>query len=71
VLTRLIAFRRQYDWRNLTGLSDTRAYEYVLTFTGQGRTRVMKHLVGAPDFLSFVGQQLQRNETRDAGTARG
>jgi hypothetical protein len=71
VVTRLIRFRREYDWGKLTALADDGAYEYVLTFAGQGRARVMKHLVGAPDFLSFVGQQLQRNEARDARTARG
>lgn len=71
VLTRFMYWRRSYDWVHLMGIDDDQHYQYVLAFSKGGRVKVMKHLVGMPEFLTLVAKTLDRNETPHAGTARG
>jgi hypothetical protein len=71
VLTRFIYWRRSYDWVHLMGIDDDQHYQYVLAFSKGGRVKVMKHLVGMPEFLTLVAKTLDRNDTPHAGTARG
>jgi hypothetical protein len=71
VLTRFVFWRRSFDWPHLLGIDDDRNYHYVLAFVRGGRVKVMKHLVGMPQFLTLVADVLERNEARNAGTARG
>jgi hypothetical protein len=71
VLTRFVYWRRSYDWVHLMGIDDDQHYQYVLAFSKGGRVKVMKHLVGMPDFLTMVAKTLDRNEDLHAGTARG
>jgi uncharacterized membrane protein YidH (DUF202 family) len=71
VLTRFMYWRRSYEWAHLMGIDDDQHYQYVLAFSKGGRVKVMKHLVGMPEFLTLVGKTLDRNEDFHAGTARG
>jgi hypothetical protein len=71
ILTRFMFWRRVYMWDDLMGIDDDQNYQYVLAFAKGGRVKVLKHLVGMPGFLTFVAEVLERNEARDAGTARG
>jgi hypothetical protein len=71
ILTRFMFWRRVYSWDELLGIDDDQNYQYVLAFAKGGRVKVMKHLVGMPGFLTFVGEVLERNDARNAGTARG
>jgi hypothetical protein len=71
ILTRFSYWRRSYEWAHLMGIDDDQHYQYVLAFSKGGRVKVLKHLVGMPDFLTLVGKTLDRNETHHAGTARG
>ncbi len=71
VLTRFMYWRRSYEWAHLMGIDDDQNYQYVLAFSKGGRVKVLKHLVGMPEFLTLVASALDRNETRNAGTARG
>jgi hypothetical protein len=71
VLTRLMYWRRSFDWVHLMGIDDDQNYHYVLAFSKGGRVKVMKHLVGMTDFLTHVATVLDRNDARHAGTARG
>ncbi len=71
ILTRFMFWRRVYLWDDLLGIDDDQNYQYVLAFAKGGRVKVLKHLVGMPGFLTFVAEVLERNDTRNAGTARG
>jgi hypothetical protein len=71
VLTRFVYWRRSYEWVHLMGIDDDQHYQYVLAFSKGGRVKVLKHLVGMPEFLTLVATTLDRNEARHAGTARG
>jgi hypothetical protein len=71
VLTRFMFWRRVYMWDDLMGIDDDQNYQYVLAFAKGGRVKVLKHLVGMPGFLTFVAEVLERNDARNAGTARG
>jgi hypothetical protein len=71
VLTRFVYWRRSYEWAHLMGIDDDQHYQYVLAFSKGGRVKLLKHLVGMPEFLTLVASTLDRNEDRHAGTARG
>lgn len=71
VLTRFMYWRRSFDWVHLMGIDDDQNYHYVLAFAKGGRVKVLKHLVGIPEFLTLVATALDRNDPHDAGTARG
>ena len=71
VLTRFMYWRRSYEWSHLLGIDDDQNYQYVLAFSKGGRVKLLKHLVGMPEFLTLVASTLDRNEARHAGTARG
>ncbi len=71
ILTRFLFWRRIYMWDDLLGIDDDQNYQYVLAFAKGGRVKVLKHLVGMPGLLTFVAEVLERNEARNAGTARG
>ena len=71
VLTRFMYWQRRFEWAHLLGIDDDQNYQYVLAFSKGGRVKVMKHLVGMPEFLTQVATVLDRNEARHAGTARG
>lgn len=70
VLTRFMCWRRSFEWAHLMGIDDDQNYQYVLAFSKGGRVKVLKHLVGMPEFLTVVADVLERNEARNAGTAR-
>jgi hypothetical protein len=63
--------RRELLWKNLLTIKDNQHYEYVLTFAPGGTVRMPKYLVGMPGFLKVVGEVLEGNDPRHAGTARG
>lgn len=71
VLTRFMYWRRSFEWTHLMGIDDDQNYQYVLAFSKGGRVKVLKHLVGMPEFLTHVATALDRNEVHHAGTARG
>jgi hypothetical protein len=71
VLTRFMYWRRSFEWVHLMGIDDDQNYQYVLAFSKGGRVKLLKHLVGMPEFLTQVGKVLDRNEAQNAGTARG
>lgn len=69
VLTRFMYWRRSFDWVHLMGIDDDQNYQYVLAFSKGGRVKLLKHLVGMPEFLTHVASVLDRNEASNAGTA--
>jgi hypothetical protein len=69
ILTRFGVWRRSRYWKDLTGIQDSRHYDYVLRFRGAPDMALPKHLVGMPGLLTFLGEVLDRNAARDARTA--
>jgi hypothetical protein len=71
VLRRYGFWTRRFQWDDLMGIDDDKNYQYVLAFSKGGRVKLLKYLVGMPDFLTLIAEILNRNDVRDAGTARG
>jgi hypothetical protein len=71
VLRRYGFWTRRFQWDDLMGIDDDKNYQYVLAFSKGGRVKLLKYLVGMPDFLTLIAEILNRNDARDAGTARG
>ncbi|MGB8811938.1 MAG: hypothetical protein WCC57_02025 [Paracoccaceae bacterium] len=68
--SKYLLLRHQYAWKDLISVQDTGQYEYVLTFRGGKKAKLMKYLVGMPRFLTFISEVIERNESLHARAAR-
>lgn len=68
--SKYLVLKNEYAWKDLQSVQDTGHYDYVLTFRGGKKAKLMKYLVGMPRFLTFISEVIERNESQHARTAR-
>lgn len=68
--SKYLILKNEYAWKDLQSVQDTGHYDYVLTFRGGKKAKLMKYLVGMPRFLTFISEVIERNESQHARTAR-